>query len=109
MHAPVADIEAVRQGTRKVLRTVADLTDEQAAAQSRLPGWTRAEVLTHLAPRPSGQERSLGGLHVGEITDRGEQLPCALANSFDLGGGHGHARQCITIPKSRACLTALTH
>ena len=35
-----------------MLRTVADLTDEQAAAQSRLPGWTRAEVLTHLTGSP---------------------------------------------------------
>ena len=32
MGPPVADIEAVRQGTRRVLRAVGDLTDEQAAA-----------------------------------------------------------------------------
>jgi maleylpyruvate isomerase len=46
---PIADIEAVRKSQRRVLRTVDDLSDDQAAEGSRLPGWSRAEVLTHLA------------------------------------------------------------
>ena len=66
MHAPVGDIEAVRHGTRRVLRAVADLTDEQVAAQSRLPGWTRAEVLTHLARNADG------GRGIAEAAARGE-------------------------------------
>jgi maleylpyruvate isomerase len=47
--APVVDIEAVRKSTRRVLRAVDDLSDDQAAERSLLPGWSRAEVLTHLA------------------------------------------------------------
>ena len=58
MHCPgtrrSTDIEAVRQATRRVLRAVDDLTDEQAAGRSLLPGWSRAEVLTHLARNADG-------------------------------------------------------
>ncbi len=66
MGAPVAEIEAVRQGTRRILLAVGDLTDEQAAAPSRLPGWTRAEVLTHLARNADG------GRGIAEAAARGE-------------------------------------
>jgi maleylpyruvate isomerase len=96
VNAPLTDIEAVRHGTRKMLRTVADLTDEQAAAQSRLPGWTRAEVLTHLARNaeagaglarsaargeigsqyPGGVEQRLAGIAAG----RGERAATLLAD-----------------------------
>src|SRR4051794_16490317 len=45
---PTTEIDEIRGATRRVLRSIEDLTDEQAAAPSRLPGWTRAEVVTHL-------------------------------------------------------------
>jgi maleylpyruvate isomerase len=64
--APIADIAAVRTGTRRVLFAVDDLTDEQAAAPSRLPGWSRAEVLTHLARNADG------GRGIAEAAARGE-------------------------------------
>jgi maleylpyruvate isomerase len=54
VQSPVREIEAVCRATRQVLRAVDDLTDEQAAAPSRLPGWTRAEVITHLARNADG-------------------------------------------------------
>ena len=54
VNAPTTDIEAVRLATRRVLRAVGDLTDEQAAAESLLPGWSRVEVLTHLARNADG-------------------------------------------------------
>ena len=46
---PTTAIDQVKRATRQVLRTLDDLSDEQAGAPSRLPGWTRAEVVTHLA------------------------------------------------------------
>jgi maleylpyruvate isomerase len=46
---PAADLEGVCRATRAVLRTIADLDDARAAEPSRLPGWSRAEVVTHLA------------------------------------------------------------
>jgi maleylpyruvate isomerase len=63
---PATDIEAVRLATRRVLATVADLTDEQAAAKSRLPGWSRAEVLAHLARNADG------GRGIAQAAARGE-------------------------------------
>jgi maleylpyruvate isomerase len=70
--APVADIEAVRQGTRRILLAVGDLTDEQAAGRSRLPGWTRAELLTHLARNADGGRGIAQSAARGEI---GSQYP----------------------------------
>ena len=47
----LADIE---MGTRRLLVTAALLTDAQAREPSRLPGWTRGHVLTHLARNADG-------------------------------------------------------
>ena len=66
MEAPLTDIEAVRQATRRILNAIGDLTDEQAGAKSLLPGWTRAEVLTHLARNADG------GRGIAEAAARGE-------------------------------------
>jgi uncharacterized protein (TIGR03083 family) len=62
----------VRLGTRRVLRAVGDLTDEQAAAKSLLPGWTRAEVLTHLARNADGGRGIAQAAAEGKI---GSQYP----------------------------------
>ncbi len=101
MRAPVADIEAVRQGTRKVLRTVADLTDEQATAQSRLPGWTRAEVLTHLARNADG------GRGMAEAAARGEvgmQYPGgAEQRNAEIAAGRGDRAAALLADLRRSC------
>jgi maleylpyruvate isomerase len=46
---PSAQIQAIDEATSHVLRTVEDLTDDQARSASLLPGWTRGHVLTHIA------------------------------------------------------------
>ena len=66
MSAPVHEIEAVRQSTRRLLAAVGDLTDVQAAERSLLPGWSRAEVLAHLARTADG------GTGLAESAARGE-------------------------------------
>ena len=82
MGPPVADIEAVRQGTRRILLAVGDLTDEQAAARSRLPGWSRAEVLTHLARNADG------GRGLAQSAARGEVglIFANMGQAMMLGG-----------------------
>ena len=42
------------ESTDRLLATADALTDAQAAAPSRLPGWTRGHVLTHLARNADG-------------------------------------------------------
>ena len=49
--------------------TVAAMTDAQAAEPSRLPGWTRAEVVTHLARNASSNSAMVAAAL------RGESLP----------------------------------
>ncbi|GAA1958762.1 maleylpyruvate isomerase family mycothiol-dependent enzyme [Kitasatospora viridis] len=44
-----AELKAVAESTERLLRTVADLTADQIAEPSGLPGWTRGHVLAHIA------------------------------------------------------------
>ncbi len=77
---PTPEIDQVKRSTRKVLRALDDLTDEQAAARSRLPGWTRAEVITHLARNGDG----LRGMV--EAAARGEVAPMYPSPEFRASG-----------------------
>jgi maleylpyruvate isomerase len=54
VHRPSRDLEALRAATRRFLRTIDELTDEQARTPSRLPHWNRAEVITHVARNADG-------------------------------------------------------
>ena len=68
----MTDIEGVRRATRRVLRSIDDLTDEQAAGRSQLPGWSRAEVLAHLARNADGIRGIAEAAARGQI---GKQYP----------------------------------
>jgi len=99
--APVADIEQVRQGTRRILLTVGDLTDEQAAARSRLPGWTRAEVLTHLARNADGGRGIAQAAARGEI---GSQYPGgAQQRRAGIAAGRGVGAAPLLADLRRSC------
>ncbi|MEU6401908.1 maleylpyruvate isomerase family mycothiol-dependent enzyme [Streptomyces sp. NPDC046985] len=45
----VRDLVSVQDGTERLLRAVAALDDDAVTDASRLPGWTRGHVLTHLS------------------------------------------------------------
>ena len=47
-------LAGIQESTDRVLSSASKLTDAQAAAPSRLPGWTRGHVLTHLARNADG-------------------------------------------------------
>ncbi|HET9730000.1 MAG TPA: maleylpyruvate isomerase family mycothiol-dependent enzyme [Acidimicrobiia bacterium] len=68
MAAPSVDLLMVRDATRRVLRSIDELSDEQAHAPSRLPGWNRAEVLTHLARNADGVRNMVEGALRSEET-----------------------------------------
>jgi maleylpyruvate isomerase len=101
MEPPVADIEAVRQGTRRVLDAIDDLTDEQAAARSLLPGWSRAEVLTHLARNADG------GRGIAEAAARGEiglQYPGGIEQrAAGIAAGRGARAAALLADLRRSC------
>ena len=49
-----AGIDAADRAGSLVLATLTPITDEQARAGSRLPGWTRGHLVTHLARNADG-------------------------------------------------------
>jgi maleylpyruvate isomerase len=49
-----AALGRIQDSTHRLLGTASALTDAQAGAASRLPGWTRGHVLTHLARNADG-------------------------------------------------------
>jgi maleylpyruvate isomerase len=59
--APAAAIELCRASHARLLETARPITDAQVHAASRLPGWTIAHVLTHLARGADGHVRRLDG------------------------------------------------
>jgi maleylpyruvate isomerase len=54
------------EATRRLVRTADVLDDEEHAAPSLLPGWTRAHVLAHLALNAEGLADALRGVVAGQ-------------------------------------------
>ena len=82
-----AEVDAVRLATRRLLRSLDDLTDEQASAPSRLPNWTRAEVITHLARNADGLRGMVEAAAQGEV---GVQYPGGSEQrARDIAAGRG--------------------
>ncbi len=86
MQRPATEIELVRQATRRVLRALDDLTDDQADAPSRLPGWSRAEVVTHLARNADALRGMVEAAGRGEV---GRMYPSVEARAAGIAGGRG--------------------
>jgi maleylpyruvate isomerase len=86
VQSPAAEIEVVRRATRAVLRSIDDLTDAQAAAPSRLPGWTRAEVVTHLARNADALRSMVDAAARGEV---GSMYPSVEARARGIADGRG--------------------
>jgi maleylpyruvate isomerase len=83
---PATEIDQVRRATRAALRALDDLTDDQAAAPSRLPGWTRAEVVTHLARNADAVRGMVEAAARGEV---GQMYPSPQARADGIAEGFG--------------------
>ena len=64
-----AALWAARDATERVSVVIADLTDDHARGASRLPGWSRGHVLTHLARNADGNRNMMEGALAGEVRD----------------------------------------
>jgi maleylpyruvate isomerase len=71
-----AGIDAADHAASLVLASLTGLTDEQARAGSRLPGWTRGHVVTHLARNADAIRNMAEGALADEIR---EQYPDGMA------------------------------
>ncbi len=65
---PVKDAAAVREATARLIEAVAALDPAAVAEPSRLPGWTRGHVLTHLSRNADGLVNLLTWARTGEET-----------------------------------------
>ena len=67
---PALAIELCRASHARLVATVERIAHEQVRSPSRLPGWTIAHVLTHLARNADGHVRRLEGAFRGEDVPR---------------------------------------
>jgi maleylpyruvate isomerase len=58
-------LAAVQDATHRLIRTVDEMTDEDYAAPSLLPGWSRAHVVAHLTLNAEGLAGALAGVARG--------------------------------------------
>ena len=87
---PAAAIELCRAAHARLVARVEHITDEQVRSPSRLPGWTVAHVLTHLARNADGHVRRLEGALRGEDVPRYPGGPrSGTAKSTKGRGGPG--------------------
>lgn len=91
--APFADVvAAVREHTSLLLGLTISFTDDDWAAPTSLPGWTRSHVAAHLVDGARGLVRVIDGLHSGRPrplhdSDEDERRTIelgALADGLDL-------------------------
>jgi maleylpyruvate isomerase len=61
-------LAGIQASTDRLLSSASTLTDKQAAGPSRLPGWTRGHVLTHLARNADGFGNLLHWARTGSRT-----------------------------------------
>jgi len=58
-------VELLDSGTRRLVRSVDAMTDDQWPQPSLLPGWSRAHVVAHLTLNAEGLSAALEGVHEG--------------------------------------------
>jgi maleylpyruvate isomerase len=104
----VADIEMVREMVRqasgRLLRAAGALGDDDLAAPSALPEWTRAELLTHVARNADGFRRMADGAHDRAVAD---MYPGGAAGrAADIAAGRGRSAREV-LPDLRRSIDAL--
>jgi len=82
---PAAAIELCRAAHARLVARVEHITGEQVRSPSRLPGWTVAHVLTHLARNADGHVRRLEGALRGEDVPRYPGGPAQRNGEIDEG------------------------
>jgi maleylpyruvate isomerase len=89
---PLVLMSDVDRATERVLRTAAALDGAAVAEPSRLPGWTRGHVLTHLARNADAYTNLLTWARTGVETP-GYATPTARAEGIEAGADRPLADQ----------------
>lgn len=91
----------ISDATDRLGATVAWLTDAQAAEPSRLPGWTRGHVMTHIARNADGLANLLRWARTGTETPMYASREARNAD-IEAGAGRPAAAQATDIRESSA-------
>src|SRR5690242_1563651 len=83
---PLVLIDEVDRATERLLTTVGELDDDQLAAPSLLPGWSRGHVVTHIARNADGLLNLLIWARTGKMLP---QYASAQQRSVDIEVGAG--------------------
>ena len=86
----VPDTSSLPGSADRLLATVSKLTDEDLAADSALPGWTRAHVLTHIAQAADSRTGLLLAARAGRV---GRQYASEEARAAAVEAGHAARRK----------------
>ena len=101
---PLGLTEDVAAATARLLDTVHRLDDAAVSGPSRLPGWTRGHVLTHLARNADGCVNLLTWARTGAETPQYASLAQRAAD-IDAGAGRSSAAQAADVEQSAGRLT----
>jgi maleylpyruvate isomerase len=88
---PVAGIKMCQSTYARFMARVEMLDDEQLRRASRLPGWTVAHVLTHIARNADGHIHRLEGALAGTDRPRYPGGPAQRNADIERGAGRGSA------------------
>ena len=80
---------AVADAARRVGTTIASLGDDQARGASRLPGWTRGHVVTHLARNADAMRNIVEGAIAGEERAAYPDGAAGREAAIEAGAGRG--------------------
>jgi maleylpyruvate isomerase len=92
--------------TQRLLDDARTLTEDDLRAPSRLPGWTRAHVLAHLARGADAMRNLLGGVRAGEERPAYASLQ-ARADAIEAGAALPAAGLMTDLAESAMALRAL--
>lgn len=106
MLRPVVELEGVQHATSALLRTLEHLTDRDAADPSLLPGWTRAEVIAHLARNADSQLHMVEAAARGEVADQYPGGPAQRERDIAAGRGRDAAELVDDLHRSCGALAA---
>jgi maleylpyruvate isomerase len=100
---PLALVDEIRTATERFIASAAGLDDAAMASPSRLPGWTRGHVLTHVARNADGSVNLLTWARTGVPTPQYASLE-QRALDIEAGAGRSAAEQMADLHASTARL-----
>jgi maleylpyruvate isomerase len=103
---PDAELEGVDRAFALLAAAIAPLTDEDARGQSRLPGWSRGHVLTHIARNADGLRRIVEGVARDEVVDQYPGGAEQRTNEIEAGADRSVAELRADVVETNGLLVA---